>query len=293
MSITKNMAEPPTLLTLPREIRDQIFSYLYHEKRFKWVWKPFAEPSSFDLVILGLLYLHNSPQLSVLLTHSQLYAEHMPDFAVSIYANTSSSIMWLSMGKYACSFENVMGKSFLRRAKVITLFFPDRDRGSWECFCELVNVLTNIALEMKTLRIGTQISRVCRLESLMGNDDIDLEKMKQLGPSFITPLPKLTDLPLAQHCRAYRINANFPNLGCPDQYLVVLTSVDMLVYGREMTAKHKWTPQEVVKTLPLQEYRVVVDFTLGGWSPEFTERLRRFPLEMLEWKEANVNELKK
>ncbi|KAI0586995.1 hypothetical protein Alg215_01732 [Pyrenophora tritici-repentis] len=298
---------PPTLLTLPRELRDQIFSYLYHEKRFKWAGESPDNPSYFDLCSLALwshhakIYLHNSPQLSVLLTHSQLYAEHMPDLAVSIYPNISYRGMWPVIQMHPCNPKNAIIEAFLRQAKVISLFFRVRDQESWKSSHEIVNAFSNIALEMKILRISTQIAYTHSLESVMGNEDIDLKKMKQLGPPFITPLPKLTDLPLAQHCRAYRIqpymNWNFP---LPWEILaghceIDLMSVSMSVYGREVTAKHKWTTQGCLDALPLplEESLNVENFTHHGWSPEVAERLCRYPLEMLEWEEVDIKESKK
>jgi hypothetical protein len=69
--------EAPHLLTLPREIRDSIYSHLRHEVVLRCQYES--------------LQLQNAPIVAVLLTHSQLYHEYKE---TDYYKNLSCKLCW-------------------------------------------------------------------------------------------------------------------------------------------------------------------------------------------------------
>ena len=294
------MAEPPNLLTLPQELRDQIFSYLpHHDKRFRSVWK-ITEPgqplrqshSCLSHFCPATIYVQNSPQLSLLLTHPQLYAEYIPDLVVAIHFKNRD----YSLHKNA-ERDTAMANALLRRTKIVTLFFTNCFPNSLDDSSKLVNAVCSAAPELKTLRFVIEHRKGHRFtEVAKENGDIDMHKVKQVSPQVLTPLPMIANLPLAQHCRAYRIRP-----GCSDKtpfsshlsYRVDIISVDMFVYERKVTPKNNWTPQALLETLPVTFHEKYSTFSCLAIVPEVTEKLSNYPFGVLEWKEVEVNEPKK
>jgi hypothetical protein len=65
----------PTLLGLPRELRDEIYSYLSHDVTVNW---PCCELLDLGYGLDSLnVKIHNAPLLSLLLAHPQIYHEHL------------------------------------------------------------------------------------------------------------------------------------------------------------------------------------------------------------------------
>jgi hypothetical protein len=63
----------PHLLTIPREIRDEIYGYLHHQTKTCWAWREMqSQPDCWDTAVL---MIHNALLLDVLLTHSRLRDE--------------------------------------------------------------------------------------------------------------------------------------------------------------------------------------------------------------------------
>ncbi|KAF2875156.1 hypothetical protein BDV95DRAFT_591882 [Massariosphaeria phaeospora] len=75
---------PPNLLTIPRELRDQIYTHLTKPASFSWDWT--LEPNSAPLGRrpdethrqVVVVAVRNAPVLSVCLTNSLLHAEYTP-----------------------------------------------------------------------------------------------------------------------------------------------------------------------------------------------------------------------
>ncbi|KAH7355488.1 hypothetical protein BKA66DRAFT_274943 [Pyrenochaeta sp. MPI-SDFR-AT-0127] len=68
------MASPASrLLTLPREIRNHLYSYLPHEKELRFGWQSTVHTT------YGAIAMHveNAPPLNLLLTHPQLHNEYL------------------------------------------------------------------------------------------------------------------------------------------------------------------------------------------------------------------------
>ena len=64
----------PHLLTIPREIRHEIYGYLHYEIRIDWHWCETDHPDYWELA--DLTY-RNAPLLNVLLFHSRLHDEYL------------------------------------------------------------------------------------------------------------------------------------------------------------------------------------------------------------------------
>jgi hypothetical protein len=116
----------PHLLTIPREIRNEIYSYLHQRITFQdHILMKLFDGRSLD----ATLCFENAPLISVLLTHSRLYDEYKePDCfripSAVLYAFYNDHLR----GFASCSMRNVL--TTLARMQHITLLVSDvRDQA--------------------------------------------------------------------------------------------------------------------------------------------------------------------
>jgi hypothetical protein len=158
----------PPLLTLPRELRDQIYGYVYHEKRFNWGHEAYSLPDDDDddeydfeeeeieqestengetihaevapEVVFTTLIVHNCPGLGLLLAHPQLSDEYqthvrMQELAISIHVDMENG--WPvdtydgELNNMSYVREAAAVSVIMRQAKVITLTMEGDISSHW------------------------------------------------------------------------------------------------------------------------------------------------------------------
>jgi hypothetical protein len=167
----------PHLLTLPRELRDHICSYLHEEGSFQWDdWKHidtfkygpsplvFAMKSDPEYSISHLLW-QEFPLHSLLLTHSRLRDEYLAsplftNICITIRANLWGGYL-LSGSKFSTR-KHAMAIAAIFCAHHITLYFKGErdnrpDRRQWDNLFHFVDTVVAVASNMQTLRIAMMI----------------------------------------------------------------------------------------------------------------------------------------
>jgi hypothetical protein len=216
---------PPTLLALPREIRNQIYSYLSKELEFDWLWAvnkdrtPIASSDEANGLASGPplndvvnVRFHNAPDPAVFATHSCLHAEYLeeqelPSEGLSARISLRQSTMHLSEADEPDTDARV--NSAFAKVKHVTLNVDLRRHDldyDPSTLLVILNALAPKLTNVKTLRITLQ--RTC-----FASVDVDL--LRHLLPAafaereveFLPAPPSvLAGLHTIQRGQGYRIS---------------------------------------------------------------------------------------
>jgi hypothetical protein len=151
---------PLTLLILPREIRDMIYEYLYHEIRYNWPWSRdnHMEEISFDVVDMNL---KNVPLFNVLFVNKQVHDEYKENLKSRHF---SATIATKPFPKQFALRRRVHDKaraetalSHLHEANLLILnHFPEHE--FWSIAARLTKYFVSKAPKLQTIQIGTKLS---------------------------------------------------------------------------------------------------------------------------------------
>lgn len=223
-----------TLLTLPRELRNEIYRYLYHEKRCSGYFP--GSPSGHSSFTVDLL-IENAPLSSVLLVNNQIRCEYLEsDCFVALRATIRcGQILFKDMfdkGQICPNFDKAL-------AHVHHLTISTHAPGVSEfsgCRFLLANALMLKALNLSSMRF------ILETQYLPLEEDKDLQALlrKSLAVGFprnYVLMPKhIANMSLEQHGHGYYVsdlglayNACVFN-GAPDKYDI--TGFQVLLYAR-------------------------------------------------------------
>lgn len=99
------------LLSLPRELRDQIYNYLHEKIALRWYYVPSNFPESQGLNPIYDIQIEQAPLISVLLTHSRLKEEYVESV---IFKRLSATLRLQSTKQNLLYFPNSDDQSFVR-----------------------------------------------------------------------------------------------------------------------------------------------------------------------------------
>jgi hypothetical protein len=200
----------PHLLTLPRELRDQIYSYLSDDDpgwRLTGLFSP--KPVQFRF--------HNAPNLSVLHTHPRLRTEFFEadwtkELSVTFRLGVPSGLFnnlttWNIMYKSLTLPADILFTHWVRHVTILV------DRGHkrcgdnalgkfwWKAIQQLLDALSEKAVFLSTVKVAVQQHATTRLR------DLDVAYPRFVDRYFITPPPSfLNGLWLVQRCEGYRLD---------------------------------------------------------------------------------------
>jgi hypothetical protein len=137
------------LLRLPRELRDQIYGYLYHDVTFEWKWKVTKRGRAlFDVTI------RDAPRLSVILVCSRLHEEILQSAATTPMMIRWDGVLHKSTASYSSRInekdrvrlENAF--NYARNIVVLT------SKPKWSIMSKFCNLIRDKAPRMASMVIG-------------------------------------------------------------------------------------------------------------------------------------------
>jgi hypothetical protein len=315
---------PPTLLTLPREIRNHIYSYLSKELQCDWVaainedHTPTADSDEcYDLATGPLLYdvvkvvFNNAPDPAVLAVHSCLRAEYLkeqelPSEGLSVCINLKLGTVYLSESNEQDTDARI--KITFTKVKHVILnvdiqtYNIDHDSYTLPAFLEaLLPKLTNVGTLRITLRQAyTPLPDMKLLHHLLPPG------FAERAVGFLPVFPNvLAGLYAIQRSEGYRVGfasvmdaethgfaaGNVNAHWNPDNLSFVtwhrIHKVGVYMYakpGVDMAKLPFWTTSEVVEHFPVNEYPNEV---FEGMAEGKIERLKGYSSELVQWFEEH------
>jgi hypothetical protein len=297
----------PHLLTLPREIRNEIYSYLTKEVQFRWVWQ---QATGWDGGCIATVLVENMPFCAVLLTHSRLCEEYLEARCFKkLHATIDANF---SISHHPECTEETLAKqqdqtavfARIKHARVFINAFESRDvdtlSGLGCALADLVPDLTSLKLAVAGLVFPNDGDHNHKLWQNI--EPLPVSSRPELFPNWSNKVT-FANLPLVQRGEGYRL---FPwcEVKYGDELPPPLRSsfgdkvyvshgfydVGVYTYTKDPAFKALCQPAEIAKHWPLRQY--LEESTLAKMSDEDAEKARRVPFEIREWKEKRGEELK-
>jgi hypothetical protein len=305
----------PNLLTLPRELRDRIYSYLTHTIAVEWngFTKDAPRGAEGDEQIVEPLpgRLLSCPYPSVLCIHPRIYEEYNATCAKALEVVFDQSLYMMGPQGSRHIPRMILKDHVLARLRHVTIFVRLHARTTsqnldWRQQLHVLRSVAAKAPQLETLRVALRQQYLSDAPTCQ-----DSEVPAVLVPAaqrfqdaktdpFLPDLPSaLSHLSLVQRgegCHvgyASTIKAQQQPLH-PDlvatytldgQAHVVyhgIRKIGVYTFARENGNydKRLWTQTEVVTRWPMRKYP---EEAIDNVSPERSALLLRFPLEMTEW----------
>ncbi|KAJ4363418.1 hypothetical protein N0V83_009711 [Neocucurbitaria cava] len=231
------------LLTIPREIRDLIYSHLGNSISVEWTWptehlrtKNIFSPRLLPQAVR--LQVQNAPQLSVLLTHSRLHDEYLEIVSrngLSATVDLGRGGDWWSSHKASTELLDRLRHVNISLS-VPFLSSPSLDNGP--IMEDLADIINGKAPQLASLQVVLQ-SQYIYYESRDDFKDLFL-------PVIIksTPPPIFGDLPLLNHAAGYRFNSQI----CPSRHSLLnnFERVCCYTYARNCNVQEAWIPGDIL-----------------------------------------------
>ena len=285
-------ANPPHLHTLPREIRNQIYSYLHKEV----VVHTQRSPS----VFVVQLRLENVPYMSVLLINSQIYHEYREADCfrnLAAHFNLSLDYKYWKMSPVMVRQQPKSALSFVRHVTIV----DKRPNSLCPNSLGLVWMETFLKNEMPMLRT------VRYLEGAANTGVLHDSKLFSEWPltHFDTDEQTLTrvflGLPLVQMAVAKHVESFHAGvLGIdpistmqllqnnPTGLIHAIKTLRLVLYTTDDPKKHTWTPEQGNGCwLPRYPYPQDFDF-LDSLTPEKQAQIARLSTALVNWKEGCI-----
>lgn len=285
-------ANPPHLHTLPREIRNQIYSYLHKEV----VVHTQRSPS----VFVVQLRLENVPYMSVLLINSQIYHEYREADCfrnLAAHFNLSLDYKYWKMIPVMVRQQPKSALSFVRHVTIVDKRPNSVGLVSIETFLEnnmpmlrTVRYLKGFALE--------GLAKTCVLHDSKLFSDWPLTHFdtdEQTLTRVFLGLP-LVQMAVAKHVESFHAGV----LGIdpistmqllqnnPTGLIHAIKTLRLVLYTTDDPKKHTWTPEQGNGCwLPRYPYPQDFDF-LDSLTPEKQAQIARLSTALVNWKEGCI-----
>jgi len=148
----------PTILTLPREIRDLVYGYLRHDIRYLWPWQRNYRTEDLDIVDMSV---ENAPCTNTLLVNKQIHCEYQESLNARHFLATIATKPLPKRFALATRVANPrlseIAVSQLRDVHILILNnWPEHP--FWPIVGSFVELLVSKAPRLQTLQIGTQLA---------------------------------------------------------------------------------------------------------------------------------------
>lgn len=306
----------PTLLTLPREIRNRIYHHLSRKLDFDWdrddVVTLRGALGDVQIVEPVPVRLRRCPLPHVFLIHPRIRDEYREECMANLEAIIDPTLHTLEWPLFdAHSRSNVISDPVISRLRHITIFLKLHARTTsesldWQNQLNLLRAVTIKAPSLKTLRVA--IRQQYHLESPTFNDvevlSVLIPAAKRLqdaqSTQFLPAVPtKLDGMSLVQRGEGYHVgyaltykHARLNKLFRPTYkiggyaYSIShgIRKIGVYMFARDDAnyTKRAWVEKEVVAKYPMRKYPQQV---LANVEPERAELLAKMPGQLTEWVE--------
>jgi hypothetical protein len=284
--MAESAPQPPTLLLLPRELRNLIYSYLHVEEEPGWCETGLFPPTR-------LLYrVHNAPFLNVLHSHPRLrkeYLEAIEQHGVSVTLcdrdplqspHITTSHEKLPIGNHRKLPLNELLTNYIKHILILVVSsHDDVEVWTWNTTQRLVSALVQKAPNLSTLRIETQYHSA----TLLQHHNNTYSRF-QTSYFMEAPPPRLETMQLVQRVEGYRLEQGRPPSSGPYRhhhrclkygcYLYATIGVD---YGPQV-----WKPGDGVGRFWVEPYEA------DDWNIPLPTWVMRH--EFKEWREKHGHE---
>jgi hypothetical protein len=292
---------PPTLLSLPREIRDIIYTHLSHTIRYAWPRNP--DYSSRDLDIMELI-LDNAPITNVLLVSAQIHNEYQDALDARRLAGT---VVTRPIPKHLAFlpriWPNERVESALARLRDVSFLAADVESDIvpvltfWEAVAGFAEVLVAKVPRLETLQVAKRIMSPRPMPHRnLSNPNCWPTYDAATHPMFRLPVPPAhltSELLLVRYGEGYhlgyaKIGPNKLEPGtASEQVEHCVARVGIYAFARIGKSVELMDRSVLVEQWSMPRYPWAV---LNGLGEEW-ECVRRWPDEVKEWKERKVSEV--
>jgi len=255
----------PTLLTLPRELRDHIYQYLHRDLSVIWSRGSLYRGSPMSKQIE--IQIYDAPILSVLLTHSRLHEylqcsvfKHMAlTLRVASKNLDSDEVSPTCKPKYMLGYEgrpSAAASGLLLRVARVTCFIDcgEAHTASWmEIRGRLVEDVDDFLAMFLMYVPALSCVKIAMRYKTGGAPHTDSFYQSFNDSEFLKlPYPTISKLPLAQRIEGYRLSYRMIMGTSADQFAVVHVPTKLACYSyrHPCATEVYWTDSEVLQEWP-------------------------------------------
>jgi hypothetical protein len=252
---------PPTLLTLPRELRDMIYSYLHGDVVAFKHWK--CPPKDHDR---SWAYgkIHNLPLLSPLLVCAQIHDE----YAQTGLENLSATIDFQPRVR-ACKkktlndncrkYKRSMVTCVMRKMRHVTLLWSNNyiNMPGWGSVLYFATRLRTIAMDLKTLRVLARFPRVAYSIATPDSELCSAGSVQaycaRTSSILESPLPSLSDFTLITRGKGNQVRHDDSTRWAASDPLNVFHKI-FVVGVHTYALSQRPNPPSILNFCPMREY---------------------------------------
>lgn len=306
------MAKPqPHLLTIPRELRDEIYSYLSYEA--KHTNQDESKTCEMHLAI------HQVPYRHVLLVHSMLYREYRESTIFTQGSATFVSNLACREEKVSRNYKLAVGyeAAYVRHLIVVLQPAPVHEDwewqgGSesyvrWENVSRLVNQLASLMHHLSTVQLATQdwIERVD--EDCLSDGLRYCRRLPNGSGMFLPPPSSLAQLSLIHKGEGFHVDFGLSiaegATACHSEapwaleyisvhevpiHLTKTTGFYLYAANDTNTKEYIWDSTKVLEVLKPRPYTAEI---LNAFVPEQAAEIERRPYTLVDWVESSGTDL--
>lgn len=272
----------PHLLTLPREIRDKIYSYLFKIVDFQVVITT-DKPSVF-------VRIENAPLPAVSLVHSQMHGEYLDADCFRNRVATIRSTYFFFIASTTTTMETKLGDTMLGGVQHVNLYsmdegIPNHSTPTYS-ISELANYLGSKMPLLRSIRAVTlNIGRYLEIDSSLSVLDL----LPLNIHSVRIQDANLLGLPVVQRGECWHV-IWFGQTQCvPQSTTLGVNKLIFALYTLERSRQRFWTADQVARSCTSHKPSKDV---LDELSEEEINKLNMFASQVFKWTEERGDEIK-
>jgi hypothetical protein len=306
-------ATSPNLLTLPRELRDRIYSYLTRQVDFNWergdIFTLRGSDGHVQLVEPVPLRVLNCPIPGVLCVNSRIYEEYNALCVNNLEAIIDPSLHTLEAPLFNPHPKSkTLSEAVLAQLRHVTSFLKLHARTTsqnldWQNQLNLIRAVITKAPHLITLKVAFR--QQYHRNAPIFNDTLvpsvlipAAERLHASSPPFLPEIPTtIHGIPMVQRGEGYHIGfamltrrqtdtAPHWTYHAQDRYCYLfhgIRKMGVYMFARsENYAKRFWTEEEVIAQWPMRKYPAQVMENVGA---EKRAAYASWPNELTEWVE--------
>jgi hypothetical protein len=288
------MADPTHFFSLPREIRDQIYGYLYSDTSFDWLFQ-YGRGNLRHAIVR--VEVRNVPLLNLLLACSRTYLEftepvNSKKLSMTLSCHSFELVNWdrARMQPRTKELHGLFGFGRLKHATMILCdVWPYFSQVEWEKWSNVANIIRSKSPELMSIRVGFRGKSTLSDLSSLTTSPTSIQGPPQ--DSIPAPPSILAGFPLRQVCRSFFTEGADP-MPLARQELAGAyydcSRVGLFSYGMEDQEHEWWTKEDVLERFPP---RLFTQELLDAVPLDKREADAPAPLKVHQWVDKRGEEL--